>query len=107
MPPPAPGCASCASRDVVIEELASANARLAERVAGLERLVGRNSDNSSMPPSTDDLPGRKAPSRKTGKRSERRRGKQPGAAGAAVVLQSPFVDDPPRSPPSSTRAASY
>src|SRR5664280_1186200 len=32
--PPAPGCASCASRDVVIEELASANARLAERAAG-------------------------------------------------------------------------
>src|SRR5664279_933946 len=90
MPPPAPGCASCASRDVVIEELASANARLAERVAGLERLVGRNSDNSSMPPSTDDLPGRKAPSRKTGKRSERRRGKQPGAAGAGL----PRVDNP-------------
>ena len=87
---PAPGCASCASRDVVIEELASANARLAERVAGLERLVGRNSDNSSMPPSTDDLPGRKAPSRKTGKRSERRRGKQPGAAGAGL----PRVDNP-------------
>ena len=95
MPPPAPGCASCASRDVVvvvvvIEELASANARLAERVAGLERLVGRNSDNSSMPPSTNDLPGRKAPSRKTGKRSERRRGKQPGAAGAGL----PRVDNP-------------
>lgn len=90
MPLPAPGCASCASRDVVIEELASANARLAERVAGLERLVGRNSDNSSMPPSTDDLPGRKAPSRKTGKRSERRRGKQPGAAGAGL----PRVDNP-------------
>src|SRR5664280_2645147 len=90
MPPPAPGCASCASRDVVIEELASANARLVERVAGLERLVGRNSDNSSRPPSTDDLPGRKAPSRKTGKRSERRRGKQPGAAGAGLSR----VDNP-------------
>jgi len=77
-------------RVVVIEELASANARLAERVAGLERLVGRNSDNSSMPPSTDDLPGRKAPSRKAGKRSERRRGKQPGAAGAGL----PQVDHP-------------
>src|SRR5450759_3412543 len=45
---------------------------------------------SSMPPSTDDLPGRKAPLRKTGKRSERRRGKQPGAAGAGL----PRVDNP-------------
>ena len=97
------GCPSCASRDVVIEELAAANtelnaanARLEERVAKLERLVGRNSDNSSMPPSTDDVPGRKAPSRKTGKRAERhRRGKQPGAAGSGL----PRVDNPDETVP--------
>ena len=35
------------SRDVVIEELTAANARLVERVAALERIVGRNSGNSS------------------------------------------------------------
>jgi transposase len=59
---------ACASRDgliaeqaAMLEELRAANARLAERVAVLERAVGRNSGNSSMPPSTDDLPGRTKP----------------------------------------------
>ena len=55
--PPSPGCAACASRDVVIAELVAANARLVERVTALERAAGRNSGNSGMPPSTDDLPG--------------------------------------------------
>jgi len=67
-PPPTLGCESCASRDVVlaaqaraVEELTAANARLVERVMALERIVGRNSGNSSMPPSSDDLPGRRKP----------------------------------------------
>jgi Family of unknown function (DUF6444) len=37
---------------------------LEEGVARLERLTSRNSGNSSMPPSSDDLPGKKPPGRK-------------------------------------------
>jgi transposase len=87
----APGCGSCASRDVLIaaqakaiEELTSANARLVERVAVLERMVGRNSGNSSMPPSSDDLPGRSKPQPRPVKPSGRKRGKQPGAPGSSL-----------------------
>ncbi len=89
-PPPAPGCDSCASRDAVIEELTAANARLVERVTALERIVGRNSGNSSMPPSCDDLPGRKKPPPKPVGGSGRKRGKQPGAAGSSL----PWVASP-------------
>lgn len=64
-----------------IEELAAANARLVERVAQLERMVSRNSGNSSMPPSSDELPGRTKPVGKPVKDSGRRRGKQRGAPG--------------------------
>jgi transposase len=42
-------------------ELRAQNAELAERIARLERLVSRNSGNSSMLPSADDLPGKKPP----------------------------------------------
>lgn len=86
-----PGCDSCASRDVLIaaqvraiEELTAANARLAERVTALERNAGRNSGNSGMPPSTDDLPGREKPSPRRAKRSGRDRGKQRGAPGSSL-----------------------
>ena len=55
----------------VIGALAAENARLAGQVADLaarverlERLASRNSGNSSMPPSADDLPGRTPPRRK-------------------------------------------
>lgn len=68
-----------------IEELAAANAQLVERVTALERDAGRNSGNSSMPPSTDDLPGRKKPRRRQAKGSGRVRGKQPGAAGSSLA----------------------
>ena len=84
--PPAPECGSCAARDVVIEELVRANAELLERVERLERAVGRNSGNSSMPPSTDDLPGKKKPAPKRGTGSGGRcRGKQNGAQGSALA----------------------
>jgi len=43
-------------------------AELAERITRLERLISRNSGNSSMPPSTDDLPGKKPPERKPRRR---------------------------------------
>jgi hypothetical protein len=59
--------------------------RLRSELEQIKRLISRNSGNSSMPPSTDDLPGR------AGKRKpaagqqpdgqKRRRGKQPGASG--------------------------
>ena len=93
LPPPAPDCASCAARDAVIaeqarllEEQAAAIAELradlaflAEQVAELRRQLGRNSGNSSMAPSADDLPGRKAPEPEP----ERRGG------GQALVAESP------------------
>lgn len=85
-----PGCGACASRDVVIEELRAANARLVERVTALERIVGRNSGNSSMPPSSDDLPGRPKPPPKPVRGSGRTRGKQNGAVGSSL----PWVANP-------------
>ena len=50
-------------KDAQVTDLKTRNAELAERVARLERLISRNSGNSSMPPSTDDLPGKKPPER--------------------------------------------
>jgi hypothetical protein len=75
---------------VLIEILETRNAELtaqvtdlAERLAKLERAVSRNSGNSSMPPSADDLPGKTAPEPKPGRgNGKRRQGKQPGAPGA-------------------------
>ncbi|MGH3497880.1 MAG: IS66 family transposase [Nocardioidaceae bacterium] len=75
--------------DVVLQ-LRGANAALEERVRRLERLVSRNSGNSSMPPSSDDLPGRAKPAPKRTKNSGRKRGKQPGAKGTAM----PWVSTP-------------
>ena len=79
LPPPGPDCAGCAARDAEIAELR-------ERVARLERLLSRNSENSSLPPSSDDLPGRGLPrkQRRAAERAARKRGKQPGAPGAAM-----------------------
>lgn len=71
-------------KEAQIAELKARNAELGERVARLERLISRNSGNSSMPPSTDDLPGKKPPERKP-RRGGRRPGKQPGAPGAYLA----------------------
>jgi transposase len=73
-----------------IEELSRANARLSERVTQLERVIGRNSGNSSMPPSSDDLPGKTKPAGKPVKESGRARGKQKGAPGSCP----PWVASP-------------
>lgn len=76
---------SCAARDAEIAELRA-------RVERLERALSRNSGNSSMPPSADDLPGRKPPSRQQRRavdRAARKRGKQPGAPGAAMRWAGP------------------
>jgi hypothetical protein len=78
-----------ADKDAVIAGLQVRNAELEARVARLELLVSRNSGNSSMPPSTDDLPGKKPPGKKPRSRPEpgvkRRPGKQPGAPGAHLA----------------------
>jgi transposase len=69
-------------------ENAELKARLtdqAEKIARLERLVSRNSGNSSMPPSADDQPGKKPPERKPRRRGGRKPGKQPGAPGAYLA----------------------
>jgi hypothetical protein len=76
----------------VIAEQAEAIAELREKVARLERVVTRNSGNSSMPPSSDDLPGRKPPrrrERRAAERAARKRGKQPGAPGRALAWAVP------------------
>jgi transposase len=66
-------------------ELKAQLAEQAEKIARLERLVSRDSGNSSMPPSTDDQPGKKPPERKPRRRSGRKPGKQPGAPGAYLA----------------------
>ncbi len=70
-------------KDGVIAGLRARNEELEERVARLERLISRNSGNSSMPPSSDDLPGKKPPERKPQRGGGKGKpGKQPGAPGA-------------------------
>jgi transposase len=102
MLPPAPGCASCAARDEQIAEMAAQVKELRERVAEMERAASRNSGNSSMPPASDDLPGRRQPrkQRRAAERAEgkRNRGKQPGSPGAAMQWEVPdrSVDHYPR-----------
>lgn len=67
-------------------ELKAQIAEQAEKVARLERLISRNSGNSSMPPSVDDLPGKKPPERRTRQGGMKRKpGKQPGAPGAFLA----------------------
>jgi len=67
-------------------ELKAQIAEQAEKIARLERLISRNSGNSSMPPSTDDLPGKKPPERRTRQGGMKRKpGKQPGAPGAFLA----------------------
>lgn len=74
-----------ASREELLA-LVGAQARMIEeltaRVAELERMVGRNSRNSSSPPSADGLG--KPPPRSMRGRSGRKAGKQPGSSGTAL-----------------------
>ena len=69
-------------------------ADLREQLAAAERAGSRNSGNSSMPPSADDLPGKKPPrkQRRAAERAEakkRKRGKQPGSPGASMSWEAP------------------
>ena len=100
LPPPGPGCTSCAARDAVIaeqarvlEEQAAAIGELradvvalAAEVRDLRRRLGRNSGNSSLAPSADDLPGRNPPAPKPKRGTGGRKpGKQPGAPGSHLA----------------------
>jgi hypothetical protein len=68
-----------------VAQLEAADAEQAERLARLERAVSRNSGNSSMPPSADDLPGRAPPPQRRRREGKKRPGKQPGAPGAHLA----------------------
>jgi transposase len=77
-------------------ELKAQIAEQAEKIARLERLISRNSGNSSMPPSADDQPGRQPPEPKTRRGGGKRRpGKQRGAPGTFLAWR----EDPDESIP--------
>jgi transposase len=93
-------------RDALIREQAARLEAQAERIAALEAVVAdlreqlesalraasRNSGNSSMPPSSDDLPGRRMPRKQRGaavRAEKKKRGKQPGGPGASMTWQVP------------------
>lgn len=64
---------------------------LSGRMAKLERALSRNSGNSGMPPSADDLPGKTAPEPKPKRGNGKRKpGKQKGAPGAHL----PWSENP-------------
>src|SRR5260221_11578689 len=70
-----------------IAALEAVGADLGEQLAAAERAGARDSGNSSMSPSTDDLPGRKPPRkerRAPGRGGKKRKGgEQPGRPGAS------------------------
>ena len=84
-------------RDALIREqaqriaaLVAVVADLREQLAAAERSGSRNSGNSSMPPSSDELPGRRPPrkQRRAAERAEKKkRGKQPGSPGASMTWE--------------------
>src|SRR5260221_12524243 len=112
LPPPAPGCASCAARDQVIAEQAAAIGELradvvalAAEVRNLRRRLGRNSGNSSMAPSADDLPGRTPPPAKPKRgKGGRPPRKHPRAPRAPPALARPPGETGPPLPPPRGRA---
>jgi transposase len=83
--------ATVAVQAMVIEQLRQANAKLTAanaalgaRVAELERRLGKDSSNSSRPPSSDGL-GKPPARRRERRRDGRAPGKQPGAPGAHLA----------------------
>jgi hypothetical protein len=83
------------SREELVELVREQGVRLAEQdrqiealrsqLERLRRVVTRNSGNSSMPPSSDELPGRTTPPAKPAGPAGRKRGKQPGARGSGLA----------------------
>ncbi len=87
--------AELAARDVRTAQLEAQVAELTKQVAELIEIVGRNSRNSHLPPSTNP-PGTRGGQGK-GKPGKRKRGGQPGHGGSHRVLLAPervdeFVD---------------
>jgi transposase len=80
--------------------LIEANERLAAKLARVEHLLSRNSENSSLPPSMDDLPGRRPPEDNGGRKpgGGRRPGKQRGAPGSHLAWSSNPDDTIPHFP---------
>ena len=86
--------ATVAIQAVVIAELRAANAEQARlivtlqaRLAELERRLGKDSSNSSKPPSSDGLGKPARAQRRADEQAQRRRpGKQPGAPGAHLAM---------------------
>jgi transposase len=75
-----------AEQGQAIEELRADLVALAAEVRELRRRLGRNSGNSSMAPSADDLPGRQPPPAKPRKGgSGRKPGGQPGSPGSHLA----------------------
>ena len=88
-----------AERDDRIAQLEAENADLARRVARLERLISRNSGNSSFPPSADDLPGRTPPRGKPPRGGGKRNpGGQPGSPGSYLAWREDPDDTVPHFP---------
>lgn len=72
---------------------------LRARVAELERRLSRNSGNSSMPPSADDvLPGRAGPARRASGAAKGKRGKRKGAGGSSLAWSLDPDDTVPHRP---------
>jgi len=76
---------------VQLEDQAVELERLRAELELIKRLISRNSRNSSMPPSTDDLPGRSGKPKPAGGKPGGKpgRGKQPGAPGSHL----PWLDE--------------
>ena len=90
VPPEDPRDALIRAQAQQIAALEAVVADLREQLAAAVRAGSRNSGSSSMPPSSDDLPGRKQ--RRAAERAEgkkRKRGKQSGSPGAAMRWEDP------------------
>ena len=78
-----------AARDARIAQLEAQVAALTKQVEELLEIVGRNSRNSHLPPSTDPPGTRGGPGKGKGKPGQRKRGGQPGHGGCHRALVSP------------------
>jgi hypothetical protein len=86
-----------------IRELRADVVALAAEVRDLRRKMGRDSGNSSMAPSADDLPGRKPPAPKPARVQGRKPGGQPGRDGAHLEWRASPDDTVPHSRPGPAR----
>ncbi len=81
--------AQLAAAEAALEAAQARFAALSERVADLERCLGKDSSTSSRPPSSDS-PDKKPRDRSLRQRSGRSRGRQPGAQHRRCARQ-PFL----------------